>query len=142
MQTGKIIKTDPDKRFRSVLSASTLEGDTVRNSSGEDLGKIDEIMIDIPTGRIAYAVLSFGGFLGMGDRLFAIPWSVLKVDEDNKCFLLNVDKAILEKAPGFDKSNWPDMSDTTWGSEVFSYYHAQPYWENVKEKTLRGGGGY
>jgi sporulation protein YlmC with PRC-barrel domain len=139
MQTGKIIKTDPGKRFRSVLSASTLEGDRVRNASGEDLGKIDEIMIDIPTGRIAYAVLSFGGFLGMGDRLFAIPWSVLKVDEDEKCLVLNVDKSLLEKAPGFDKNNWPDMSDTTWGAEVFSYYHAQPYWEDVK--TYRGGGG-
>src|SRR2546426_6110910 len=86
MQTGKITKTDPNKRFRSVLSASTLAGDSVRNAAGEDLGKIDEIMIDIPSGRVAYAVLSFGGFLGMGDKLFAIPWDALKVDEDQQCF--------------------------------------------------------
>ena len=139
MQTEKIIKTDPEKRYRSVLAASTLEGDKVRNTSGEDLGKIDEIMIDIPTGRIAYAVLSFGGFLGMGDRLFALPWSILKVDEDNKCFILDVDKDVLKNAPGFDKNNWPDMSDTTWGSRVYTYYHAQPYWEE-RERTFRGGG--
>jgi sporulation protein YlmC with PRC-barrel domain len=139
MQNDKIIKTDPEKRYRSVLAASTLEGDKVRNSSGEDLGKIDEIMIDIPTGRVAYAVLSFGGFLGMGDRLFAIPWSILKVDEDNKCLLLDVDKNVLKNAPGFDKDNWPDMSDTTWGSRVYTYYHAEPYWEE-RERTFRGGG--
>ena len=139
MKTDKIIKTDPNKKYRSVLSASTLDGDTVRNSAGEDLGKINDIMIDIPTGRVAYAVLSFGGFLGMGDRLFAIPWSVLKVDEDEKVFILDIDKSVLENAPGFDKNNWPDMSDTTWGAKVFNYYKAEPYWDNVQRKTLTGG---
>ena len=63
---SKITKTDPDKRYRRVLSASTLAGDSVQNSAGEDLGKVDELMIDIPSGRVAYAVLSIGGFLGMG----------------------------------------------------------------------------
>ena len=64
----------------------------MRNSAGEDLGKIEEIMIDIPTGRVAYAVLSFGGFLGMGNKLFAVPWDAFTVDEDKKQFILNVDK--------------------------------------------------
>jgi sporulation protein YlmC with PRC-barrel domain len=140
MQTSKITKTDPDKRFRSVLSASTLTGDSVRNAAGEDLGKIDEIMIDIPTGRVAYAVLSFGGFLGMGDKLFAVPWSALKVDEDKKCFILAVDRGTIEAAPGFDKNHWPDMSDITWGTEISSYYRVRPYWEGGA-KTLSGGGG-
>lgn len=141
MRSEKIIKTDPDKKYRSVLSASTLAGDAVRNSAGEDLGKINELMIDVPSGRVAYAVLSFGGFLGMGDRLFAIPWSVLKLDEDQKCFILDVNKSVLEQAPGFDKDNWPDMSDTSWGAEVFTYYHARPYWSDVEQqKTFRGGG--
>ena len=141
MPTGKIIKTDPEKRFRSVLSASTLEGDAVRNLGGENLGKIDEIMIDIPSGRVAYAVLSFGGVLGIGDKLFAVPWNILKVDEDEKCFILDVDKTVLENAPGFDKNDWPDMSDTTWGSEIYGYYHAKPYWEDTNRRTLGGGGG-
>jgi len=140
MQTNKIKKTDPDKRFRSVLSANTLAGDSVRNAAGEDLGTIDEIMIDIPSGRVAYAVLSFGGFLGMGDKLFAVPWSALKVDEDEKCFILNIDKRTVEEAPGFDKDNWPDMSDTAWGTEISSYYRVRPYWEGGG-KTLSGGGG-
>jgi len=140
MLTNKIKKTDPDKRFRSVLAASTLAGDSVRNAAGEDLGKIDEIMIDIPSGRVAYAVLSFGGFLGMGDKLFAVPWSALKVDEDEKCFILNVDKQTIEKAPGFDKNNWPDMSDQTLGLELSAYYKVEPYWE-TSQRTFKGGGG-
>ena len=85
---SKIKKTDPDKKYRRVLAASTLAGDQVQNSAGEDLGKVDEIMIDIPAGKVAYAVLSFGGFLGMGNKLFAVPWSALRLDEDKKHFIL------------------------------------------------------
>jgi sporulation protein YlmC with PRC-barrel domain len=143
MQDFKIKKSDPEKKFRRVLAASTLAGDRVRNSAQEDLGKVDEIMIDIPSGRVAYAVLSFGGILGMGNKLFAVPWSALKVDEDEKCFILDVNKKTLEGAPGFDKSQWPDMADTTWRAEVYRYYGATPYWQHDGEtKTHRGGSGY
>jgi sporulation protein YlmC with PRC-barrel domain len=139
---SKIKNRDPDKKYRRVLAASTLAGDQVQNSAGEDLGKVDEIMIDIPAGKVAYAVLSFGGFLGMGNKLFAVPWSALRVDEDKKHFILDVDKKKLENAPGFDKDNWPDMADTSWGTRIFSYYGAEPYWETHKEEeTFRGGGG-
>jgi Mn2+/Fe2+ NRAMP family transporter len=75
----------------------------------------------------------------MGNKLFAVPWNALKVDEDEKCIILNVDKRTIENAPGFDKDNWPDMSDTTWGSELFTYYQVRPYWEGTG-KTLGGGG--
>ncbi len=126
----KIKKTDPDKKYRRVLAASTLAGDSVRNAAGEDLGKVDEIMIDIPSGRVAYAVLTFGGILGMGNKLFALPWSALRVDEDEKCFILDVDKKKLEHAPGFDKDNWPKMADETWGMELSRYYGVTPYWED------------
>ena len=140
MQADKIKQTDSSRKFRSVLAASTLEGDAVRNSAGEDLGKVDDIMIDIPTGRVAYAVLSFGGFLRMGNKLFAVPWSALTVDEDEKCFILDVDKGTLETAPGFDKDNWPDMADSRWATEVYRHYGARPYWEDYREeKPLRGG---
>ena len=118
MALDKIKQTDPDKRYRRVLSASTLAGDRVRNSAGEDLGKIHEIMIDIAAGRVAYAVLSYGGVLGLGDKLFAVPWSALKVDEDEKKFILDIDKGRLEGAPGFDKDNWPDMADPSWRSQI------------------------
>jgi sporulation protein YlmC with PRC-barrel domain len=115
--------------YRRVMSASTLTGDNVVNAAGEDLGKIQDIMLDTPTGRVAYAVLSFGGFLGMGDKLFAIPWDQLSLDEENKRFVLNVNRAKLENAPGFDKDNWPDMADPSWGSRIYSYYGSHPYWE-------------
>jgi len=119
------------KRYRRVLSASTLAGDRVVNAKGEDIGKIDEIMIDVPTGRVAYAVLSFGGFLGMGDKLFAIPWSRLTLDEDNQNFQLDLDRETLEQAPGFDKDNWPDMADRSWGSKIYTYYRSDPYWDDL-----------
>jgi sporulation protein YlmC with PRC-barrel domain len=121
--------TESRKTYRRVMSATTLNGDKVVNQVGEDLGKIDDIMIDTKTGRVAYAVLSFGGFLGLGDKLFAIPWSRLSLDEDRKVFILNIDRATLENAPGFDKDNWPDMADRTWGSEIHTYYSSRPYWE-------------
>jgi len=145
--SGNIKKADPDNKFRRVMSASTLTGDRVRNEAGEDLGKVDDIMIDLPTGRIAYAVLSFGGFLGMGDKLFAIPWSSFTLDEDEKCFILNIDKATLENAPGFDKDNWPDMAEPSFRRQVYDYFNAKPYWDesDVQDardvRTLRGGGG-
>jgi sporulation protein YlmC with PRC-barrel domain len=111
-----------------VLSASSLASHSVKNKLGEDLGSVKEIMIDTPSGRVAYAVLSFGGFLGFGDKLFAIPWEVLTVDEDRKCLVLDADKATLEKAPGFDKDHWPDMADSRWGTQVYTYYGRKPYW--------------
>ncbi len=138
---ANIQQTDPEKRERRVMSASSLSGDRVKNAAGEDLGKVKEIMVDVPTGRVAYAVLSFGGLLGMGDKLFAIPWDVLTLDEDKKEFLLNLDENILDNAPGFDKDNWPDMADRTWGSRIYSYYGVRPYWEDIEQPRTRYGGG-
>ena len=112
-----------------VMAADTLEGDDVVNAQGEKLGDIKSIMIDVPSGRVAYAVLSSGGFLGIGDKLFAIPWSALTLDADNKCFILNIDKERLKNAPGFDKDHWPSMADQRWATEVHSYYQRRPYWE-------------
>src|SRR3546814_8818983 len=96
----------------------------------EELGDIKEIMLDVPNGRIAYAVLSFGGFLGMGNKLFAVPWEALKLDTENECFVLNAEKERLENAPGFDPDSWPDMADSTWQNEVHSYYGTEPYLSN------------
>ncbi len=127
-----------DGKYRRVMSAGTLAGDRVRNSAGEDLGKIEEIMLDVPSGRVAYAVLSFGGFLGIGNKLFAIPWEALTVDEGSHEFILNLDKQRLENAPGFDKDNWPDMADRSFGQKIYSYYGYKPYWnEDVGTTTGR-----
>ncbi len=112
-----------------IMASSTLEGDDVVNARGETLGELEEIMLDVTTGRIAYAVLSTGGFLGLGDKLFAIPWGALTMDPENKCFILDVDKERLQQAPGFDKDHWPSMADQSWATEIHSYYGTRPYWE-------------
>jgi len=125
------------KKHSRVMSAGTLAGDRVRNSAGEDLGKIEEIMIDVAAGRVAYAVLSYGGFLGMGNKLFAVPWEALRLDEEEHQFILAVDKTTLEEAPGFDKDNWPDMADPNWGSQVYSHYGYKPYWETNESTRAR-----
>ena len=112
-----------------VLSAGSVCGDDVVNGAGEDLGKIEEIMLDVDDNRIAYAVLSFGGFLGFGDKLFAVPWNALELDADNKRFVLNVSKERLEDAPGFDKDNWPNFADRSLGQQIYDYYSTDVYWK-------------
>jgi sporulation protein YlmC with PRC-barrel domain len=125
-----ITKYSVDRRRRRVLAASKLEGDRVRNPAGEDLGKIEEIMIDLASGRVAYAVLSFGGVLGIGDKLFAIPWGALRIDEGEHLFVLDTDRATLENAPGFDKHSWPDMADPAFAASVHEHYGRTPFWEH------------
>lgn len=109
-----------------LMGANTLNGNDVYNEKDEDLGDIKEIMLNMRTGRISYAVLSYGGFLTLGEKLFAVPWEALKLDTVNKRFVLNVDKERLESAPGFDKDDWPDMADTTWAERVNSFYGIKP----------------
>ncbi len=110
-----------------LMGANTLDGNDVFNRQNEDLGDIKEIMLDVASGRVAYAVLSYGGFMGIGDKLFAVPWSALTLDTENKRFVLDVDKNRLSHAPGFNKDKWPDMADKTWAKEVHDYYGVTPY---------------
>ncbi|MCA9397213.1 PRC-barrel domain-containing protein [candidate division WWE3 bacterium] len=112
-----------------TLSASTLKDNDVVNSKDESIGEISELMIDCKYGRISYAVLSFGGILGMGDKLFAIPWDALKLDTENKRFILNVDEETLKNSEGFDKDNWPDMADYSWSGRMYEHYNVKPYWD-------------
>lgn len=108
------------------MGAGTLTGNDVFNDADEDLGEIREIMLDVRTGRVCYAVLSFGGFFGVGEKLFAVPWAALELDTTCRCFVLRVSKARLESAPGFDKHHWPDMADPEWARDVHRFYGTQP----------------
>ncbi|HEX2965035.1 MAG TPA: PRC-barrel domain-containing protein [Syntrophorhabdaceae bacterium] len=110
------------KNYRKVLSCSTLTGDRVRNRSDEDLGKVEEIMIDLESGNIAYVVLSYGGVLGVGEKLFAVPWKAFEISEEEHEFILDASKDKLDRAPGFDKDNWPDASDPSWYGDSDSYW--------------------
>ncbi len=116
-----------------VWAAGKLLNERVHNSAGEYLGKIEDVVIDPATGTVKYAVLSFGGFLGMGDKLFAIPWSSLYLSPSRDYIILNIDKKNLEAAPGFHRNEWPDMADPAWQSGINHYYGAT---EPARERTI------
>lgn len=109
-----------------VMSETT--GNEVVNNAGENLGKIEEFVVDQENGRIAYALLSFGGFLGVGNKWFAIPWEALKPSLHDKKFILNVDKEMLKSASGFIRGDWPDYSNPEWARGVYTHYGYKPYW--------------
>lgn len=106
-----------------IHRASALIGLEVRNDAGKDLGEINDLAIDGHTGKIEYAAVSFGGFVGVGDKLFAVPWDALQVkqvgdrEDDNWIATMNVSQEMLETAKGFNKDNWPDMADERWRTE-------------------------
>ncbi|SAK93313.1 PRC-barrel domain-containing protein [Caballeronia arationis] len=118
-----------------VMAASTIDGNTVISSDGDDVGSIKEIMLDVRQGRIAYAVMSSGGFLGIGDKLLAIPWSALTLDTDKKCFRLAATSEQVRNSPGFDKDAWPSMAEKQWASTVHQHYGREPYWSTDVSDT-------
>lgn len=105
-----------------VLTATSIIGDKVENLKGEEIGRIKDIMLDVREGKIEYVIIQFGGFLGFGEKLFAVPFSAMQVNENRRDFILDLDKEFMEKAPGFDKDHWPEtnahFSDVSeyWGS--------------------------
>jgi sporulation protein YlmC with PRC-barrel domain len=116
------------------LTASSVIGDDVYNTAGEKLGDIKDVMLDIREGKIEYFVLECGGFLGLGEKLFAIPFRLLRVDPKNQAFVLDQDKDTLKNAPGFDKDHWPNTNDhsfdntnTYWGGFMGSNTGGVPY---------------
>jgi len=103
------------------LTASTLMGNKVHNREDEKLGDIKDIMIDVHTGKIEYMIIEFGGFLGIGEKLFAVPFKALTLDTERHAFVLDQKREVLENAPGFDKEHWPDTNAVEktyayWGS--------------------------
>ncbi|HEX5808460.1 MAG TPA: PRC-barrel domain-containing protein [Anaerolineales bacterium] len=113
-----------------VLSAASIIGNKVVNTDGEQLGNIKDLVIDLDDAQIAYAVLSFGGFLGLGDKLFAIPLEALTFDTRANQVVLDVEKDVLKNAPGFDKDKWPDTAqyEAGWLLDIYEYYGYSPYW--------------
>lgn len=116
-------------RSHNVVKTKEVVGVSVKNPADENLGKVEEIILDKINGHVCYVVLSFGGFLGMGDKFFALPWNALSYDTQSDCFILNVEKEKLKNAPGFDKDNWPDWGNRKWGESIYQYYGTTPHWE-------------
>jgi len=111
-----------------LISSEKVESTAVYDRRGERLGTVHHLMINKYTGQVAYAVMSFGGFLGIGNKLFALPWSALTVDEAKKRFVVNVTRESLESMPGFDKDHWPDLNDLEYATGVYRQWCATPYW--------------
>ena len=118
--TGKNHGHPGANRPLKYLTASSIIGDKVENLKGEHVGKIKDIMIDLTTGGIDYVVLEVGGFLGINDKLFAVPFFALKPNPHNNDFVMDVKKEFLAKAPGFDKNHWPDTNSHF--TDVHSYW--------------------
>lgn len=110
----------------AVLSSSTLTGDQIVDRDGKKLGTLKEVMIDLSDGRVAYAVLSRGGFGGLGEKLFAVPWAMLALDPENKRLVLEVDEQTLDDSPGFDPDNWPSFSDVAWREDLDRHFGLTP----------------
>jgi sporulation protein YlmC with PRC-barrel domain len=108
------------------LTATSIIGDAVENPQGESLGKIDNLMINLNTGQIEYAVIERGGILGVGGKLFAIPFDELRVDEVKEIFILDRDDNYVKESPGFDSSHWPATNDHSYFDSVNAYYDRPP----------------
>ena len=109
-----------------LISSEKVEGTPVVNKAGEDLGH--EIMIDKVSGQVAYAVLKYGSFLGLGGKLFALPWDVVKYDTRYDAYVVNLPEERLKNAPSFDATSRPDFADPTWGRKVHDYYGSRATW--------------
>jgi len=113
-----------------LYPVSHVVGERVQNITGEDLGKVEDLMLDPADGRIMWAILSFGGFFGIGDKRFPVPWKALRVDLSKKEIILDIDRAALDRAPNFDKDNWPNLGDPEFGREVHQHYGQAQQWEH------------
>ena len=111
-----------------LIASDKVEGTAVYDRRGEKLGSIHSVMIDKISGKVAYAVMSFGGFLGMGDSYHPLPWHVLTYDTGQGGYVVDLDRNKLEEAPTYATSETPNWSDRRWGQQVHDYYGTRPYW--------------
>ena len=119
----------PSRRDAALLGTSGLCGDAVYDVAGKFLGGIEELVLDVHSGRVAYALMAAGGFLGMGRKLFAIPWSMVTVDRVYRRCIIIIDLERLIDAPSLDGDPLPRMADAAWATEVHNYFRCKPYWE-------------
>ena len=111
-----------------LISAHRVNGAEVYNTAGEKLGKVEDVAIEKVSGKVAYAILSFGGFLGLGERYYPVPWSLLDYDVDKGGYVVPLDKAQVENAPSFEARDLGGWSDVLSREGIFGYYGVVPYW--------------
>ena len=112
----------------NLIASDKVQGTNVYNAAGDNLGSIHDIMIDKPSGTVAYAIMSFGGFLGIGNQYHPLPWSVLRYDSGKGGYVVNLDKRQLEGAPAYNVDEEPNWGDRTYETKIHDYYGVGPYW--------------
>jgi len=122
------VATEHRDETTSLISSEKVTGTNVYNTAGDNLGEIHDVMLDKRSGKVAYAVMSFGGFLGIGEKYHPMPWSTLKYDTRQGGYVVGITKRQLEGAPMFDAGKQPAWGDRTYEQSVHDYYKAQPYW--------------
>lgn len=120
--------TSDAKETSRLISSEKVAGSKVENIKGDSLGHIEEIMVDKISGRVAYAVLNYGSFLGMGGKLFALPWDILKYNTDRDAYVIDLPEDRLKSAPSFEASDWPDLGNRDYGKRIHDYYGSRADW--------------
>jgi hypothetical protein len=117
----------PEAETRGLISASKVEGTAVFNLEGDRLGHVEEVMLHKLSGKVAYAVMAFGGFLGLGEKSHPLPWNILKYDTAKGGYVVPLSKSQLEGGPAFGRDDLGD-DDAGWGDTVHAYYQVTPSW--------------
>lgn len=112
----------------NLIGSDKVSGTEVYNGSGDHLGEISSVMIDKVSGKVAYAVMSFGGFLGIGEQYHPLPWSTLTYDTDKGGYVVNLSREQLEGAPHYESRETPDWGDRAYERRLHDYYGVNPYW--------------
>ncbi|HEY8063401.1 MAG TPA: PRC-barrel domain-containing protein [Methylosinus sp.] len=116
----------------NLVSSEDVEGTTVFDRLGNELGEIDHLMIDKISGRVRYAVMSFGGFLGLGHSHYPLPWNSLAYDNEREGYVADIIEQQLQDAPEFSDDSWGDRD---WEKRVHEHYHARPYWDEQPQRS-------
>jgi sporulation protein YlmC with PRC-barrel domain len=119
---------EKQRETSTLIAADKVSGTNVYNRAGENVGTIDDVMIDKRSGKVAYAVMSFGGFLGMGENYHPVPWSQLHYDTNQGGYLVNLSRAQLEGAPTYAPGTDPGWGNRDYETRLHKYYNADPYW--------------
>jgi sporulation protein YlmC with PRC-barrel domain len=118
------------KEQARFIPTSRLTQYDVINKKGQDMGQVQNFIVDMVAGRIAFVIVSFEGFLGISDKWFAMPWALMTWSVEHKKFILDMPKETLEKAPGMDKNKWPDQVNFEFIAQTYAHFGVAPYWDS------------
>jgi sporulation protein YlmC with PRC-barrel domain len=118
--------TNPDGH---LIAAKQVQGTTVYDTGLEKIGTIEDVMLEKSSGRVAYAILSFGGFLGIGDRYYPLPWEKLTYNTELGGYVIDINRDVLEGAPSYTDQATASWNDEAWARGVYAYYGTHPFWD-------------